>query len=47
MVLEEKRKPGFKSLAKFVGGLLGGVVYILYIYCILWVCVGVHVCACA
>lgn len=32
MVLEEKRKPWFKPLGKFVGGLLGGVVYIYSIY---------------
>lgn len=39
MVLEEKRKPWFKPLGKFVGGLVGGAVDIHSIYT-------VRVCAC-
>lgn len=44
MVLEEKRKLWFKPLGKFVGGLVGGVVYIhsvIYTVCVC-ACVYVH-----
>ena len=48
MVLKEKRKPWFKPLVEFVGGLVGDVVYIQCVCLCLCVCVCVcvYVCMC-